>query len=119
MIITSPENMKKLEHYREISAQLAHGEGLDDAQAHALANEGKAVVWIDGSIHATEVPSTDQLGGDDVGVGEAAAIQETMRILDNDIVLLVHTNPDGVIRKGKRLVYAQSQARGSRDADAA
>ncbi len=95
MIITSPENMKKLEHYRQISEQLAHGEGLDDAQAHALANEGKAIVWIDGSIHATEVPSTDQLVET---TWELASRNdpETMRILDNDIVLLVHTNPDGV-----------------------
>ena len=95
MIVTSPENMKQLEHYRGISERLAHGEGLTDEQAHALANEGKAVVWIDGSIHATETPSTDQL----VETAYQLASRndpETLRILDNDIVLLAHTNPDGV-----------------------
>ena len=95
MIVTSPANMKRLEHYRAISEQLAHGEGLDDAQARALADQGKAVVWIDGSIHATEVPSTDQLVET---TWELASRNdpETMRILDDDIVLLAHTNPDGV-----------------------
>jgi hypothetical protein len=95
MIVTSPSNMKKLDHYREISEKLARADGLDDTQAHALADEGKAIVWIDGSIHATETPSTDQL----VEITWELASRsdaETMRILDNDIVLLAHTNPDGV-----------------------
>src|SRR5271166_5652353 len=30
MIISSPENMKKLDHYKEISQRLAHAEGLTD-----------------------------------------------------------------------------------------
>ncbi len=41
-IITSPENHKKLERYKEISRKLALAEGLTDEQAHALAKEGKA-----------------------------------------------------------------------------
>jgi hypothetical protein len=60
-IITSPENHKELAHYKDIPARLAHAEGLTDDQAHALANEGKAVVWIDGGLHATEVLGADQL----------------------------------------------------------
>src|ERR1700693_4114694 len=47
-IITAPENLKKLDRYREISQRLAHAEGLTEEQARALAREGKAVVWIDG-----------------------------------------------------------------------
>src|SRR5271169_5576726 len=38
-IISSPENIKKLDHYKEISQRLAHAEGLTEAQAHALARE--------------------------------------------------------------------------------
>src|SRR5579864_3038207 len=53
-VFSSPENMKKLDHYKEISARLAHAEGLTDDQARALAREGKAVVWIDGGLHASE-----------------------------------------------------------------
>jgi len=36
-VITSPENMKHLDRYQEISRRLALAEGLTDAQAHALA----------------------------------------------------------------------------------
>src|SRR6476646_10046367 len=45
-IVTSAENQKKLAHYQEISRRLGFAGGLTDAQAHALAKEGKAVVWI-------------------------------------------------------------------------
>ena len=54
-IITSPENAKKLARYKEISEKLAHAEGLAEDEARALAAAGKAVVWINGGIHATEV----------------------------------------------------------------
>ena len=60
-IITSPENLKKLDRYKEISQRLAHAEGLTEDQAHALAREGKAVVWIDGGLHASESVGSQQL----------------------------------------------------------
>src|SRR5437588_10360137 len=60
-IITAPENHKKIERYRDIARQLATAEGLNDNQARALATEGKAVVWVDGGLHATEVLGAQQL----------------------------------------------------------
>ncbi len=60
-ILTSPENQKKLAHYKEISRKLAMAENLTDEEAHALAREGKSVVWIDGGLHATEVLGAHQL----------------------------------------------------------
>src|SRR6478609_4846768 len=53
-IISAPETIKRLDHYKDISRRLARAEGLTDEQAHALAHEGKAVVWIDGGLHASE-----------------------------------------------------------------
>src|SRR6478609_7838713 len=38
-IVTSPANQKRLEHYRDISARLAHAEGLTDEQARRLAKD--------------------------------------------------------------------------------
>src|SRR5690349_5598539 len=93
-IVTSPENQKKLARYQEISRRLALAEGLTDAQAKALAAQGKAVVWIDGGLHASEVLGAQQLietsyrlvsGEDD----------ETRRIRRDVVILLVHANPDG------------------------
>src|ERR1043165_8676602 len=43
-IISSPANLAKLDHYKEISHRLAHGRGLDDSAARALAREGKTIV---------------------------------------------------------------------------
>src|SRR5688572_5032454 len=60
-IVTSPENHKKLDRYKEISRRLASVDGLTDDQARALAREGKGVVWIDGGLHATEVLGAHQL----------------------------------------------------------
>jgi len=94
-IITSPENHRRLARLQEISRRLALAEGLTDEQAAALAAEGRAVVWIDGGLHATEVLGAHQLmelvyqlvSRDD---------PETRRILDEVVVLAVHANPDGM-----------------------
>src|SRR4029079_12389091 len=59
-VITAPENFAKLARYKEISMRLAKGEGLTDEQAHALAKEGKTVLWFDGGLHATEVLGANQ-----------------------------------------------------------
>src|ERR1043166_1252831 len=58
-ILTSPENHKNLARYKDISRRLALAEGLTDDEARTLAHEGKAVVWIDGALHATEVLGAD------------------------------------------------------------
>ena len=60
MIVSSPENIRQLQKYKSISQKLARAEALTDADAKQLANEGKAVVWIDGGLHATEVVGIHQ-----------------------------------------------------------
>ena len=62
-MISSPANLAKLDHYKDISRRLAQGRGLDDAQAKALAREGKAIVHIDGGLHSTEVAGAQQSHG--------------------------------------------------------
>ncbi|MDR1779107.1 MAG: hypothetical protein LBR50_00055 [Tannerella sp.] len=94
-IITSPENHKNLARYKEISVKLARAEGLTDAEAKALADEGKAVVWIDGGLHASEVINAQALflqAYDLLSRNDA----ETKRILDNVILLYACVNPDGM-----------------------
>jgi hypothetical protein len=94
MIVTSPANLKKLDQYKEISARLAHAEGLTDDQAHALAREGKAVVWIDGGLHASETVGSQQLM-ESVYQMASRNDPETLRLLDDVIGLYVQANPDG------------------------
>jgi len=94
-IVTSPENFKKLERYKEISRRLATAEGLTDDQARALAREGKAVVWVDGGLHATEVLGAHQLI-ETVYQLVSRTDAETQRVLNDLIILAVHANPDGM-----------------------
>ena len=94
MIVTSPSNHQKLASYKEISQKLARAENLSEADARKLAAEGKAVVWIDGGLHATEVVGAHQL----IEIAYQLCSRkddETKYILDNVIVLIVHANPDG------------------------
>ena len=60
-IITSPENHANLRRYQDVARRLALAEGVSEEEARALAREGKAVVWIDGGLHATEVLGAHQL----------------------------------------------------------
>jgi hypothetical protein len=94
-IITSPANQKKRSRLREISRRLALAEGLNDGQARTLANEGKAVVLIDGGLHATEVLGSQQLI-ELVWQMTSRNDPETKRILDNVILLAIPSNPDGL-----------------------
>jgi Zinc carboxypeptidase len=94
-IITSPENHKKLERYRDISRKLALAEGLTEEQARALAKEGKGVVWIDGGLHATEVLGAHQLI-ETVYQLVSRNDAETVRFLNDLVILAVHANPDGM-----------------------
>ncbi len=93
-VVTSPANHRNLARYKEISRRLALAEGLTDDDARALAKEGKAVVWIDGGLHATETLGAQQLG-EMVYQMVSRNDEETLRILDDVIILFVHANPDG------------------------
>ena len=93
LIVTSPENHKKLEEYKQISQQMGNAD-ITPEQAAALAKTGKAVVWIDGGLHSNEVAGIHQL------IETAYQLlsrtdDETMRILNDVIILMTHANPDG------------------------
>jgi hypothetical protein len=104
-IVTAPENFKQLERYKQISQQLHRARGIDEAQARALAKEGKAVVWFDGGLHATEVVGAHQLI-ETVYQLVSRSDEETTRILRDVIVIAVHANPDGMQMVSK--CYMQS-----------
>ena len=93
-IITSPENHRNLQRYQQIARQLALAE-VPEAQARQLAAEGKAIVWIDGGLHATEVLGAQQLM-ETVYQLVSRTDEETMRILRDVVILAVHANPDGM-----------------------
>ncbi|MGE3278097.1 MAG: M14 family zinc carboxypeptidase [Vicinamibacterales bacterium] len=95
-LISTPANLAKIDRLREIARRLAHPDGLSEADAEALAKEGKAFVHIDGGLHATEVAGpqhTLQLAYD---LLRRTDDPDTARMLDNVVLLLWPTiNPDG------------------------
>ncbi len=101
-LVSSPQNLARVEEYREIARQLALPRGpagtapmLTDARARELARRGKAIVHIDGGLHASEVAHaqhTIQLAHDLAASDDAA----TVAMLDEAIVMLwPSVNPDG------------------------
>ncbi|MEP6756751.1 MAG: M14 metallopeptidase family protein [Chthonomonadales bacterium] len=93
-VVSSPANIRQLDKYKSISRKLCLAEGISEVDARKLSQEGKAVVWIDGGLHANEVLGAQQLMETvyQLASGQDA---ETKRILDNVIVLAVLANPDG------------------------
>ena len=94
-IITSSDNQKDLLLYKDISRKLALAGSLSEDEARNLAAEGRAVVWIDGGLHATEILGSQQLI-ELVYQMVSRGDPETLRILDDVILLAVCSNPDGL-----------------------
>ncbi|HAO47727.1 MAG TPA: peptidase [Chitinophagaceae bacterium] len=93
LIVTSPQNHQRLEHYKQISQKMGNADiGMEEAAQ--LAKEGKAVVWIDGGLHANEVVGIHQLIETAYQL-TSRTDEETMRILNDVIILITHANPDG------------------------
>ncbi len=93
--VSSPENLAKLEDFRQIQRRLADPR-LIGGSADPLIAQGKAIVLITCGIHSTEVasPLMSMEFAWEMATGEDA---ETREILENVIFLLVPSlNPDGV-----------------------
>ncbi|TLP80725.1 M14 metallopeptidase family protein [Maribacter sp. ACAM166] len=96
VLISSPENLKKVEHYKSISQQLAHPQGLSREMAKQLAEEGKAIVDISGGLHASEVAGAQHIITLAHELVSKADEKKFKVILDNVILVLWPSlNPDG------------------------
>lgn len=102
--ISTPENLARVDRYKEITRTLAYardpdggyGAVLSEDAARSLAAEGKAIVWIDGGLHATEV-AHGQVMPEMAHHFVTDESQETRDIRENTILLLmVNMNPDGL-----------------------
>jgi hypothetical protein len=93
-IVTSPANHRELDRYRQVARRLALADGVDQAEARKLASQGKAVVWIDAGIHASETLGPQALI-ETVYQLLVTDDEEALRILDDVIIVFVHANPDG------------------------
>ncbi len=95
-VVASPATLRNLERYRWIQEKLADPRRTPESEAERLLAEGKAVVMITCSIHATEIASTHTA----VEFAYRLLTQDRPKfraILDQVIFLLVPSlNPDGL-----------------------
>ncbi|MGH9658177.1 MAG: M14 family zinc carboxypeptidase, partial [Bryobacteraceae bacterium] len=93
--LSSAENLKQLDRYRAITRRLALGEATE-AEARKLAADGRAIVWIDSGLHATEVAPV-QHAPELAYRMVAAADPETEGVRRSVILMQVPCiNPDGL-----------------------
>ena len=97
-VISSPENLASLKEYKDIQSRLADARTIpNDDEAAQLIGQGRAVVAITCSIHATEVGATQMsmLLAHELATGSGAGVQD---VLDSVILLLIPcANPDGLV----------------------
>jgi murein tripeptide amidase MpaA len=93
--ISSAENIARLDEWRETAEALARGR-ISREEAQRRAGEGKAVVWIDGGLHATEVAGAQHTPL--LAYRVAGEESEEMRRIRDDVVMLLMPvmNPDGL-----------------------
>ena len=95
LFISSAENLKNLEKWREISEKLSRAR-IDEKEAQKLSQEGKAIVWIDGGIHSSEKAAT-QFPPELAYRVVTEETPEMQKIRENVIFLLMpNINPDGL-----------------------
>ncbi|MDQ3129203.1 MAG: M14 family metallopeptidase [Acidobacteriota bacterium] len=95
--ISSADNIKNLEKYRQINQKLANPNSVKDAaELENLIKAGKTIVSISCSIHANEIVAS-QMSMNLAFELATAADETTKEILNNTILLLIpSSNPDGV-----------------------
>jgi hypothetical protein len=95
-IITSADNQKELEKYRGYQQLLADPRKISDEEAKKMIAEGRAVVMVNCSIHASEIGACQmsmELAYDLATKNDSL----TEEILDNVILILTPMhNPDGI-----------------------
>jgi hypothetical protein len=95
-LISAARNLDRIDRYREIWLRLAHPDGLSEDEARRLAAEGKALVHIDGGLHATEVAGPQHTPLLAYDLLRKADEPETRALLENVVLMLWPTiNPDG------------------------
>ena len=95
-IISSPENLARLDDIRRVNMRIAHPDGLTDSLAHRLAAQGKVIVDISGGLHASEIAGSQHTPLLAYRLLANPSDPTTKAILDNVVLFLWPSiNPDG------------------------
>ncbi|HEV2129997.1 MAG TPA: M14 family zinc carboxypeptidase, partial [Longimicrobiaceae bacterium] len=93
-VISSPENLRRIEQIRQNQAKLADPRGVPEREIERLIREQPAVLFIGASLHGNEIMATQMA----MELGYVLAIDPSLgRALEDVVVLLVPgMNPDGL-----------------------
>ncbi len=94
--ISTPENLARLDRWREITSKLRDPRITSPDQARGLAVEGKVFVLITCSLHATEIAASQMSMELAYDLVTGNAFFDVNKSLQDVVVLLIPThNPDG------------------------
>jgi len=94
-VITSEQNMAKLDEYRAATRKLRDA-ALTEEEARHLARQGKVIVLITCSLHASEIAASQMSMELAYNLVTGRMPFEAAKVLDDVVVLLVPaSNPDG------------------------
>ncbi|RRQ50112.1 peptidase M14 [Maribacter algicola] len=95
LFISSEENLASLDKWKDISAKLARV-SVSDEEALQLSESGKAVVWVDGGMHSTEL-AHGQMTSELAYTLATSETTEMKKIRENVVTILMPVmNPDGL-----------------------
>jgi len=95
VVISSPENLKRSKEISDQSYMIAHPEGLTENQVEEIIREGKTVVAMTMSIHATEVGGTQMAPELAWELATSPELEEVRR--NTVLIMFPCFNPDGQI----------------------
>jgi len=96
LFMSSEENLARLEEWRDIAERLARAE-IGEDEAVSLADEGRAVVWVDGGMDDQEYATAQMTP--ELAYLLITSEEEEFRLIRENVVVLLNPvlNPDGVV----------------------
>jgi len=95
-VISSEENIKNVDRYREMIKKLSDPRKISDDEAKLLAKEGKIIVLVTCNIHSTEIASSQMSMELAYNLLTSKSKPEIIDALNNVIFILMPSiNPDG------------------------
>jgi len=95
-VISSEDNLKNIDRYREIARRLKEARGLIPDEARQLAKKGKAILLITCNIHSTEIAASQMAMELAYDLITGQGFFDVKQALNDVIVLLCPSiNPDG------------------------
>jgi hypothetical protein len=109
LIVSSPENMRRLDAIRRDAEALAHPDRTNAAEAEAITGRMPAIAWMGYTVHGNEASGTEASLA--TAYQLAAGTDAATRMLLDSVVTLIDPiqNPDGHERHAQDVMRARSK----------